>query len=291
MIRIIDGVACEGKLSSQISVKAHDLGNGHLELSGVRCLEWSELEWSQLAIDDYLQAVERCRLERELETGISWEDEKHQNDLNRAASRAKRRVRRLCKAMGTDTLLTLTYRSNVTDLAICKANLKEFVRRVRRVLPGFSAVCGFEQQERGAWHVHMATIRVPSLLAWGSAARVKSFNVLRAIWRSVTKENGGTVNVAKSKYGKRRSAAEIAAYIAKYISKAFAEGVAGSNRWTKYGDCVIPEPVNLGRFPNMLAAVEACYALVDGCASVVDQHLSKWDDWFFLVVENQAVAL
>jgi len=281
MIRIIDGVAYEGKSGSQISVKAHDLGNGHLEVSGVRDRVWCELEWSALAIEQYLEAVIRDKDERA--------DELHQKCLNIAASRAKRRVRRLCKAMGTDTLLTLTYRSNVTDLALCKANLKEFVRRVRRVLPGFSAVCGFEQQERGAWHVHMATIRVPSMLAWGSAVRVKSFNVLRAIWRSVTKENGGNIDVAKSKYGKRRSAAVIAAYIAKYISKAFTEGVAGSNRWTKFGECVIPEPVNLGRFPNMLAVVEACYALVDGCASVVDQHLSKWDDWYFLVIENQAI--
>ncbi len=281
MIRIIDGVAYEGKCGSLISVKAHDLGNGHLEFSGVRNTDWEELDWSALAIEHYLQAVERDKEERA--------DELHQKCLNIAASRAKRRVRRLCKAMGTDTLLTLTYRANVTDLALCKANLKEFVRRVRRVLPGFSAVCGFEQQERGAWHVHMATIRVPSVLAWGSAARVKSFNVLRAIWRSVTKENGGTVNVAKSKYGKRRSAAEIAAYIAKYISKAFQEGEAGSNRWTKFGDCDVPKPVDLGHFPNMRAVVEACYALVDGCASVVDQHLSRWDDWFFLVIENQAV--
>lgn len=281
MIRIIDGVAYEGKYGSLISVKVHDLGNGHLEFSGVRNTDWEELDWSPLAIEGYLEAVIRDKEERA--------EELHQKCLNIAASRAKRRVRRLCKAMGTDTLVTLTYRANVTDLALCKANLKEFVRRVRRVLPGFSAVCGFEQQERGAWHVHMATIRVPSVLAWGSAARVKSFNVLRAIWRSVTKENGGTVNVAKSKYGKRRSSAEIAAYIAKYISKAFQEGEAGSNRWTKFGDCEIPKPVDLGHFPNMRAVVEACYALVDGGASVVDQHLSRWDDWYFLVIENQGV--
>lgn len=279
MIRIIDGVAYEGKYGSRISVKAHDLGNGHLEFSGVRDTAWEELEWSPTAIQHYLEAVQRDKEERA--------EELAQKCLNIAASRAKRRVRRLCKHMGANTLLTLTYRANVVDLGKCKANLKEFVRRVRRVLPDFCAVCCFEQQERGAWHVHMATVKLPMTMAWGSAVKVKSFNVIRAIWRSVTKEDGGTVNVANSKRGARRSAAEIAAYIAKYISKAFQEGEAGSNRWTKFGNCDVPKPVDLGRFNSMHDVVSACYALVDQAATVVDQHLSRWGDWFFLVIENQ----
>ena len=87
MIRIIDGVAYEGKCGSLISVKAHDLGNGHLEFSGVRNTDWEELDWSPLAIEHYLEAVIRDKEERA--------DELHQKCLNIAASRAKRRVRRL----------------------------------------------------------------------------------------------------------------------------------------------------------------------------------------------------
>lgn len=281
MIRIIDGTAYEGKFGSQISVKAHDLGNGHLEFSGVRNTDWTELDWSPLAIEHYLEAVERDKNERA--------DELAQKRLNIAANHAKRRVRRLCKFMGADTLLTLTYRANVTDLATCKANLKEFIRRLKRVLPDFRAVACFERQERGAWHVHMATIRLPASLQWGTNVKVKSFNVIRAIWRSVTKEDGGNVDISNTKRGAKRSPAKIAAYIAKYISKAFQEGEAGSNRWTKFGNCEIPPPIDLGRFSSMLGVVEACYALVDDCAVVVDVHLSRWDDWFFLVVEKQGI--
>lgn len=286
MIRIIDGVAYEGKSGDQIALKAHDLGNGHLEISGVRKMQWSECDWSPLAIQHYLEAVERCRIE----AGEEGEAERKAQCLKIAASRAKRRVRRLCKVMGANTLLTLTYRANVVDLAKCKRNLKEFVRRLRRVLPDFRAVAAFEQQERGAWHVHLATVRFPNELAAINGVKVKSFNVIRAVWRSVTKEDGGNVDISNTKRGAQRSSAKIAAYIAKYIAKAFEEGEAGSNRWTKFGDCDLPAPVDLGLCSSMLDVVTKAYALVDDGATVVDQHLSKWGDWFFLVVEGNTVS-
>ena len=82
--------------------------------------------------------------------------------------------------------MTLTYRANQTDLELCKKHLKEFVRRVRRVLPDFVAIAAFETQKRGAWHVHMACRRVATVLANKQGVRIKSFDLLRAIWRSAT---------------------------------------------------------------------------------------------------------
>lgn len=282
MIRIIDGVAYEGKPGEAILVRCHDLGNGHLEFSGQRETVWEEKDWSPMMIEFYREAVEKDKLEREAELA--------EKRLQIAANHAKRRVRRLCKAMGADTLLTLTYRGMVTDLAQCKRDLKEFVRRLRRVIPGFRAVACFELQERGCWHVHMATQRFPAMVNVKDY-RVKSFNLIRSVWRSVTQENAGTINVSSTKRNSKRSPAKIAAYIAKYISKAFVEGVKGSNRWTRFGDVELPPPVNLGRFSDMRECVEACYALVDDCAVVADQHLSKWGDWFYLVVEGQRVKV
>lgn len=276
MIRIIDGTAYLGNTSKRVSVTAHDLGNGHLEVSGVRQMDWQELDWTPVMIQDHLDMVAEYREENAEEIKEAY--------LRKSANRAKTRVRRLCKVMGADTLLTLTYRTNMTDLAKCKANLKEFVRRLRRVLPDFHAVASFEPQERGAWHVHMATIRIPSSLSHGTAAKVKSFNVIRAIWRSVTKEDGGTANVARSKA--TRSAAKIAAYIAKYISKAFLEGEAGSNRWTKFGDAKLPIPLRFGSVTDMADVVRMAFELVDASSTVAALALSRWDDWFFLVVEN-----
>ncbi len=283
MIRIIDGIAYESSTGDGINVKVYDLGNGHLEFSGVRETVWRESDMSPMAVEMYLEALERHRSETEQERALQR--------LQIAASRAKKNVRRLCKVMGANTLLTLTYRANVVDLAQCKKDLKEFVRRLRRVLPDFKAVACFEQQERGAWHVHLATLRFPSFLTpqgCNASVKVKSFNLIRAVWRSVTKANGGNVDIANTKRGAARSPAKIAAYIAKYISKAFVDGQAGSNRWTRFGDVEVPLPRDAGRFPDMRSVVEYGFSLVHDCAKIVDQHLSKWGDWFFLVAENQA---
>ncbi|WP_406623060.1 hypothetical protein [Acidovorax sp. SDU_ACID1] len=215
-------------------VKAHDLGAGHIEVSGVERTCWQELGWTAGQIQDYLDMLA---------------DPDHQSDVDKraralevAANRAKTRVRKLCKAMGADTLMTLTYKGNQQDLALCKAHLKEFVRRVRRVIPDFRAVCGFEQQKRGAWHVHMATVRLPASLKARNGVLVKSWNVLRAIWRSVTKAHGGNVDISARKRHSQRTAARIAAYLSKYITKAFEEGDKWSNRWTKFGDVEVPPP-------------------------------------------------
>lgn len=277
MIRIINGVAYESKHGTGAKLLAHDLGNGHLEVVAMREQVWIELDWSPLAIEDYLAAVERHR-----EETIA---ERQAQALAMAARRAAGRVRRLCKVMGADTMLTLTYKVNQTDLALCKKHLKEFVRRVSRKIKGFRAVCAFERQTRGAWHVHMAVERIAPLLGFRDT-KVKSFNLLRSIWRSVVGDCGGNVDVANSK--KQRSPARIAAYLSKYLLKAFVEGGKGSNRWTKYGDVECPKPLQFGRYQDMAAAVVAAFDLVDDCGTVVNQHLGKWSDVFFLVVENQA---
>ena len=111
--------------------------------------------------------------------------DRREANRKRAARRAKTRVRRLCKVQGLDTLLTLTYRGLVDDLAVCKRHFKEFIRRLRRALGAFSYVAAFERQKRGAWHVHIACHRLPRTMAARNGVKVKSFNVIRAIWRSV----------------------------------------------------------------------------------------------------------
>lgn len=282
MIRIIDGVAYEGKLGAGGKLKAHDLGNGHMELSAVRPTEWHELAWCAQALSAHEEMMAKYRDENA--------EEIRERSLTIAANRAKTRVRKLCKAMGADTLLTLTYRANEQDLARCKADLKEFVRRFRRILPDFQAVACFESQERGALHIHMATARVPSSFtmtnASGQRYKVKSFDAIRAVWRSVTKDRGGNIDLARRKAHSQRSPARIAAYIAKYIIKAFNEGVAYSNRWTKFGNFDVPAPVLLGHFKTMAEAIAQAYQLVHVDDVVVLQKLSHWKDWFFLTVER-----
>ena len=285
MIRIMtlpgggDKIAFQSSKAETVSLTAHDLGHGHLEVVATADRTWEELDWSQR------------KIEKLLANKLLWPDhtpeELEAASLKASANRAKSKVRRLCKVMGADCMLTLTYRENVTDLVKAKRHLKEFVRRVTRTIPGFRAVCAFERQERGAWHVHMACECVPASLV-RDGVKLKSFNVLRAIWRSVTAESGGNVDVSQGGY-KKRSPARIASYLSKYLMKAFEEGDKGSNRWTRFGDIECPKPLKLGQFASMRDAVAAAYQLVDPCASVVSQYLGHWQDVYFLVVENQAL--
>lgn len=267
-------------------LKANDLGNGHIELIAQRVYEYEQLE-----MDDHAKRSLIQMFTEPLEEPTAQEiADREALSLKMSARRAKTRVRRLCKVMGADTLLTFTYRANVTDLALCKRHLKEFVRRLYRTIPDFRGVAAFEQQERGAWHVHMAVDRMPASLKI-DGVKVKSFDLLRRVWRSVTQEHGGTVNVKHDKRsgGALRSAARIASYISKYITKAFEEGAKWSNRWTKFGDVEVPKAVDLGTYNNMLDAVRAAYDLITDSAKVVDQTASKWGDFFFLVVENNGL--
>lgn len=283
MLRIIDGIAYRGQPGKQLRVTAHDLGNGHLEVSAVRVTDWKELELDAFALQDYLDMLAEKELDPEVQA------ERAARRLSIAANRAKTKVRRLCKALGVTTLLTLTYRANERDLAQVKKDLKEFNRRMLRVMPNFRFVAGFERQDRGAYHVHMGTAGIPAVFlrknAAGVPTRVKSFDVIRAVWRSVTKERGGNIDVSRKKRHSLSTPAAIAKYLSKYITKEFTEGEKHSNRYTSYGAPRLDKPLDFGKFDGAREAVEFCYSLLSGHL-VFDQHFSRWGDWFYLHAER-----
>jgi hypothetical protein len=284
-VRIIEGVPYQSKSAPWWDLKAHDLGNGHIEVTGKQGTELVELDWSKEVLRDHLEMLALYHEEHAEEIAR----ERREKSLRVAANRAKTRVRKLCKAMGADTLLTLTYRANQTGLDLCKVHLKEFVRRMRRLMPDFRAVCGFEKQTRGAWHVHMATVRLPADLPARNGVKVKSFNVIRAVWRSVTKDYGGNIDVSAKKRNSERSAARIASYISKYITKAFEEGEKWVNRWTKFGDVDLPKPMHLGRYDSEADMIrEACrVATVEHVDTMFRSHFG---DWFYLALERPPQA-
>lgn len=274
---IRSAVGYVGTPGSTFRVRALDLGNGHVEASAVRQTVWHEAEWSTDYLRDVIEAIEKAKMERD-------DDEERAKDRARAARRAKTRVRRLCKVMGADTLLTLTYRGEQPDLAVLKAHIKEFNRRMLRVLPGFCFVACFELQKRGTWHAHLATRKIPAVLppaAGGGDWR--SFNVIRAIWRSVTGDLGGNVDVARRKRHSDKSAAQVASYISKYIAKTFEDESAGRHeRYATYGQVEVPPAVELGTVGSLHQAIEATYGvLLDGQA-VATARLDHWQDWFFV---------
>jgi len=280
VIRIIDGVPFQGKASPRYKVKAYDLGNGQVEATASRCIDWEELGWSPSVIRDHEEMMAKYREENAEEIA--------QRHAARAAQTARKRVRHLCKAMGTDSLITLTYRALMTDLGLCKRHLKEFNRRLKRHLPGFQFVAGFERQKRGAWHVHLATSGIPHFFmeknSLGVPCKVKSYDLLRRIWLSVVGDLGGAANLSRAK-GKRSTCAKIAAYIAKYITKEFAEGEKWSNRWAKFGKCEVPLPVDLGVFGNLLDALQAVYSVLMPGQVVGQSFLPRFQDFYFLSAE------
>lgn len=263
-------------------VKAHDLGNGHTEVTAKAPTVWLERDlWDWYAIESTLEVMIQRRVDEA--------EERAARSAQIAANRAKTKIRKRCKAMGADTLLTLSYRFNETDLKRSKDDLKKFVRRMRVLIPEFRAIAIFEFQKRGAVHWHLATAKVPThferVNSQGQPYKVKSFDAIRAVWRSVTGEREGTINLARRKAASQRSPARIASYIAKYVAKAFSEGQAFTNRYHSFGDFDIPAPIVIGHFPTAREALAACYLCLTDAQQVVLEKFSHFKDWFVLHAE------
>lgn len=282
-----DVTVLDAKRVGAFEVRAVDLGGGQFEASAVRQSVAEEYHWNPIAIESYLECVERNMEETA--------DERAEASAKRAAQRARKRIRHLCKANGADTLLTLTYRANETDLARVKRDLKDFDRRMRKLLPEFGFIAAFEEQKRGAWHIHAAIRKLPRVFVHRDVdkktgrplqARVKSFDALRAVWRAVTKERGGNVDVSSPKGA--RSAGKIAGYIAKYATKAFADGEKWSNRWTKYGFADVKPAMVLGVASTLLEAVGTVYGFMSAAHEVLTARLDRWGEWFYLASEVPA---
>jgi hypothetical protein len=285
VIRIIDRDVFEGKLSDEHEVVMHDLGHGHREASIIRSVHWEHIAtMSDAAYGAYLEESERCRNDPVIAA------EREAAHLQRAARRAKTKVRRICKTMGVDALLTLTYRENMQDLEACKKHLKEFVRRVRKLVPGFAYVAAFERQKRGAWHVHMGIHALPFNLPW-QGVKVKSYSVIRAVWRSVVGDLGGNIDQARKKRQSRKSPAQMASYISKYILKAFEEGAQYSNRYSS-SSYTLPEAVRM-RFQaaSLADLIALVYAELGTDGTTTNPWLSQFGDRFFLTAEPGPAAI
>jgi hypothetical protein len=236
------------------------LGNGHWEYRAAPLKTWEHVAvLSDLALQHRQESME----------APESVEERRQANLERAAKRAKVRVRHLCKAAGVDTLLTLTYRENMCDWATLKRHMKDFNRRMRSIVPGWFYVAAFERQGRGAWHAHMAVHRLPRELSMRPGVALKSFNVIRAVWRSVTGELGGNIDVQARKRNSSRAPSKIAAYLSKYMTKAYAEGEPWSNRFSSSRGVTIPRPERI-RFVG--------YSLGEVATVVFDDMPEFWCD-------------
>lgn len=137
---------------------------------------------------------------------------KSENSLlhaDRAARRARSRLRQLTLASGCDHLVTLTYRENLTDFQRASEDFGRFVRLVRRASPNWVYVAVAEEQKRGAWHWHLAVVGRQDV------------NRLRSAWRQIVGE--GNIDVQPPPRGRTNRRLAIVGYLSKYLGKTFTE--------------------------------------------------------------------
>lgn len=292
MFRIIDGVAYEGVPSAdRWHVSLVDLGHGHREACVQRAVDWTEVTSLSPLVD--LGPLDANEAAASYEQHHEDEAEREEKNALRSARRAKTNVRRRCKALGLDTLLTLTYRGNQTDRELCRLHVKLFLVKMRAAyrsakLGEFVYVGTFEQQKRGAWHVHFAVQRLPKLLAAVNGVKVKAHRVIRACWLRVTGEWGGNIDDGRRRFMAVKSAAKCAAYISKYVLKNFQAGVVDKASYT-WSKCDVPKPTRLEFRDTCMRELIARVVVEWGCQegrTLCTSWLSPFKDVFYIAAEN-----
>jgi len=70
---------------------------------------------------------------------------------------------------------------------------------------------------------------------------VRSYDLLRSLWRGVVGSDGGNVDVSRQRRLKR-STARLASYLSKYITKGFAEAASSGDSYRASGRA-LPKPM------------------------------------------------
>lgn len=284
MQRIVDGIIFEGKqIADSWEVRTWKQ-NGVMERSARQLTEWVEVGLLVNQVDSLGNPLEPSPLsEEDLE-------EKRQNSLKKSAQRAKTMCRRVIISEGFNELLTLTYRENQPDRALCKNHFSSWMRRMKAALGGFRFCASFEVQERGSMHVHVATHRLP-VHAVHKGVKIKAWQLGTKIWREIVgKDNGLCFVGGKPKFaGARRrnmSLAKMAAYVSKYILKDYEKSPEEKNRYSRSNGTVIGE-VHTMRLHGI-----SCFDLIGlifecGEGDVIASHrVNRWNDGVWLCTER-----
>lgn len=256
--------------------------NGHRELSARPVVEWH-------AVCDY---EDRHRLPVfDIEVPLTEEEiaERAERSLKKAGQRAQTQCRRHIKAGDFREMLTGTYRENQTDEALFKEHLRKFIDAMQYALPKLQYCVSFEKQDRGAYHFHMATNKLPRFIRY-KGEKMEGWLVPTMIWRKIVGEDNGLVFVGgKPRWGSARrrnmSIAKIAAYVSKYIMKDYALAPIGSKRYWSSRAVPLPKPTRIQMAnTNLRELVETCFEVPQG-HSIVSHRIGKWGDTYWLCTE------
>lgn len=229
--RIIEGTLYARSVDpSAYEIRVHELGHGNVEATIFPTYAWGEVgNISPLALADSVASEGHMWADGGWVPLVLTEREKLSKltqNRERSCRRARTKVRRLCIHKNLTTMLTLTYKENMLDRERMNRDLDVFIKRVRRVVPGFQYLGVLEHQTRGAWHAHLAVPRILSHYLSGGTL-VKSYDLLRSMWRAVIGA-GGNIDVSRNK-NIGRSCARLARYLAKYIGKDFGADSEGDS--------------------------------------------------------------
>jgi hypothetical protein len=219
-----------------------------------------------------------------------WLEERRLKSLKKSAARAKTKCRQFIVSEGFDEMLTLTYRKNQPDRALCKKHFEEWYRRMKRALGEFRFCASFEVQERGSMHVHIATHKLPQHASY-RGTKVKAWQVGTRIWRDIVGADNGLCFVGgKSKFGapqKRVSMSlyKMAKYVSKYILKDYELAPEESNRYSRSNGSV-GGVVHKVRLTGSLSEIIACcFECKDGDV-LVDHRVSYFKDSWWMTSER-----
>lgn len=276
------GVIMEGtRLDDAFDVSIFEV-NGHRELSARPVVRWD-------AVCDY---EDRHKLPCfDIEVALTEEElaERALKSLQKAAQRATTKCRRHIKAGDFREMLTGTYRENQTDEELFKQHLKKFIDALQYVLPKLQYCVSFEKQERGAYHFHMATNKLPRFIRY-KGEKIEGWLVPTMIWRKIVGEDNGLVFVGgKPRWGSARrrnmSIAKIASYVSKYITKDYALASAGAKRYWSSRAVPLPKPDRITLHNTSLRElVEVCFELPPG-HTIVSHRIGRWGDTYWLCTE------
>lgn len=264
---------------------------GHREISVRPVMDWVE--------EDSISAAEIA----ERDAGKSQKQldheaaERKERQGRKNAQRAKTKCRRFIKTECFDELLTITVRENITDVELFKAGFKEWVRRMKKALPGFRYCAGFEPQQRGAWHAHVACKRLPQHANY-RGVKIKAWQIGTRIWRDIMGKDNGLVFVGgKSKSGlprrERMTCAKMAAYVSKYIVKHYELVPDEKNRYSRSDGSVEGQRYSyrLEGVQGVTGAVDRALEWLSNTANIVSHRLdTAWGGRYWLVTEEPPPA-
>lgn len=258
--------------------------NGHREVSARNVIAWEE-------DPDWVPPVDQTGTLK----GDEMAKERRMRALEKSAKRAQTMCRRVIKTEGFDEMMTLTYRENQEDRDLCKKHFAEWHRRMKRALGEFRFCASFERQERGSMHVHLATHRLPSHVAY-KGVKIDAWKLGTRVWRSIVGDDNGLCFVGgKTRFGAPRrqklSLARMAAYVSKYILKDFKDSPESSARYSRSRGGEVGKPVHVRldgcSMVEMIAAVFTCS---DGDV-IVSHNVGKLGDSYWLCTEPKVPLL